>query len=368
MKQGNKGILIGASILFLAVIFVLQRVIFFVNDDWWYMTNLVTEKPLAGLRDIWESQYWHYFNWGGRSVNHAVLQLVLMCGELVADIFNTILCGVIAYIICKLADAKEKAFVLLAGVFLIALNPSFYNNMFWQSGAVNYLYATCWIFCFAFLYLNALNGKMISNRSGIVIWMPILGLMTGWSCENMGPASFLFATCITVYLWKWEKKKPTVWMVEGILASLAGCLFMILAPGNYVRSDLIEQTSLVQMISIRVSSMLVATCDFLLPVFVLAIGLTLVYLFAYQKKLTRTQIAFLAYGIVAHGGMALSPTYPSRAVFGVLAIFTVYMISLLAAMAQEQKARKVITAFGSILYLVAVCQMIALIIIPPFTR
>lgn len=357
-----------AAFVFYLIIFILQRIIFFAEDDNWYITNLVTGNKIANLSDIIESQVWHYFNWGGRSINHGVLQMTLALGELAADILNTLMCVIISFLICKLAGVKEHAFRLLAIIILIALNPAFYGNMFWQSGAANYLYATTWIFCFVLLYLAALNGKTISNKSGIVIWMPILGLITGWSCENMGPASFLLAVGITFYLWKWEKKRPTVWMIEGIIASLAGSAFMILAPGNYVRSGLFEYTYPLQRVVIRVESMLTATFDYLFPMLILTLGTTLVYLLAFKKKFTKAQFALLAYGIVAHGGMSLSPTYPSRAVFGVLSILTAYIISLFGEMISDEKVRKVITILGILMYVVGLCRMVALFVIPPFTR
>lgn len=366
MKKSNKYILIAEILLFYAVLFILQRVIVFVNDDLWYATNLVTGQKLSGIADIIESQKWHYMNWGGRSINHGLLQLLLMCGEFADDVLNTAMCAILSFLITKISGAKRHSFGLLATVILIVLNPAFYSNMFWQSGAANYLYSTGWIFCFAFCYLKVLNKDGFKNNVWLSVLMPPLALMTGWSCENMGPASFLFALGLTLYVVIKDKQKPAVWMIEGIVFSLAGSMAMILAPGNYVRSALIEENGLRQAVSIRIYSMKLATLDFLLPTLLFAACVSAVYIFVLKRKLNRTQTAFLIYGLVAHGGMALSPTYPSRAVFGVTAVFTVYIISILWEMFSEQKAKRAITVTAGLLYIVAICKMTAFIFYPPY--
>ncbi len=366
MKKKNCGLCLAGCIIFYILIFVLQRLIVFVADDIWYGTNLVTGQKLSGIADIIESQVWHYNNWGGRSINHAVLQLVLMGGEFFDDILNTVMCAVLSFLIIKIADAKKLVFFLFSTVLLIILNPAFYGNMFWQSGTANYLYSTCWIFCFSMIYLKELEGKGIASKTGVAFWMPLLGLVTGWSCENMGPASFILATGVTLYLWMFMKKRPKVWMIEGIVTSFAGSCLMILAPGNFVRSSLIDDSSLAKFVQIRIESMKTATFDFLLPAFVIAFGVTFVYLFVCREKLSKKEISLAAYAITAHLGMSLSPTYPSRAVFGIVAIMIVYIISLSAKICENSKSRKTLTAVGITLYAIGIWQITPLILYPPY--
>ena len=61
----------------------------FMMDDEWYSTVLYADTPIRNLSDIIRAQIWHYFNWGGRSMAHALLQLILLAGEHWADILNT---------------------------------------------------------------------------------------------------------------------------------------------------------------------------------------------------------------------------------------------------------------------------------------
>lgn len=50
----------------------------FMMDDDWYSTLLYADTPIRNLSDIIRAQIWHYFNWGGRSMAHALLQLILL--------------------------------------------------------------------------------------------------------------------------------------------------------------------------------------------------------------------------------------------------------------------------------------------------
>ena len=94
MKEKNYRIIWGITAVLLlvsaAVLYVTHSRIPFMMDDLWYATNLSTGQPLASLKDIFESQVWHYNNWGGRSMTHAILQLTLMAGERAADILNVL--------------------------------------------------------------------------------------------------------------------------------------------------------------------------------------------------------------------------------------------------------------------------------------
>ena len=54
----------------------------FMMDDLWYAEKLVSTEgpsgiPITSFKDIVESQIWHFYNWGGRSVTHGLLQVLL---------------------------------------------------------------------------------------------------------------------------------------------------------------------------------------------------------------------------------------------------------------------------------------------------
>ena len=69
----------------------------FMMDDEWYSTLLYADTPIRNLGDIVHAQIWHYFNWGGRSMAHALLQMILLTGESWADILNTAMTFILAW-------------------------------------------------------------------------------------------------------------------------------------------------------------------------------------------------------------------------------------------------------------------------------
>lgn len=301
----------------------------FMMDDIWYGTNLATGQPLCGLADVLQGQYWHFMNWGGRCVTHAILQLTILSGELAADLMNLGMTVLLSLIVCKMADAWRPEWFLTGSVMIFACSANLRMSMFWQAGVVNYVYSTAWIMLFLWQYLALLqdNGrKEIKWRS---LWMPILGLMTGWSNENMGPAVMLTAAGITLYLWKWKQERPKSWMIGGIVGAFLGSLLVILAPGNFSRASTIESSGLGEVLYRQFQSMLTATASYLFPVLAITLVVWFVYRFFCMERLDSYQICLVIVAVLAHGAMAISPHYPDRATFGIMVVCVLLTLSML---------------------------------------
>ncbi|MBQ0042967.1 MAG: hypothetical protein KBS85_06620, partial [Lachnospiraceae bacterium] len=380
IREGSIYVVV-TSVIF-TLVFVVNRLIPFINDDIWYGTNLVTGERIASFSDILTSQVWHFYNWGGRCMTHGILQLVLACGELIADILNSIMLALLAYIICWMVGIyrrKVAPLALLSVCLLIVLNPAPHMNLFWQSGVVNYLYSTVWIFLFVGLYIKRLK---INDSEGAItelahvkdyhdnviiiaikaIGMLILGLISGWSNENMGPASMLMAIVILV-ICRRKNIQTQLWMYTGIVGAFVGSVIVIVAPGNFVRSSLIKESFLDAIVN-HLGEMVRATFDYLFPVILISVLLTVIFVARYKRKLMLNQILLLLYAGLAHGAMVLSPTYPSRATFGVLAILIAYDISLVNSISECGKlGRKSINIALGVLGVMASLVLIRLIVV-----
>ena len=202
----------------------------FMMDDEWYSTVLYADTPIRNLSDIIHAQIWHYFNWGGRSMAHGLLQLILLAGEYWADILNTGMTLLLGWLACMIADRRKLPYWFAALGMILGLNANWKMSMFWEAGAANYLYMTGFLLAFLFCYLKYEE----KNLPGIVIWILPLGLIAGWSNENMGPAVWLLSLLV-ILLRHREHKKAPVWMYLGNISCLAGTILMITAPGNFVR-------------------------------------------------------------------------------------------------------------------------------------
>lgn len=339
------------------VLFAANRHIHFVLDDIWYATNLVTGEKLASFGDVIESQIWHYNNWGGRSVTHGILQLIIMSGELFADILNTIMVFALAYMIILVADTKNLSAYVTAVIMITALNANTNSSMFWESGSVNYLYSTTWILLFMYPYVRCIRtGEKLSNLN--ILWLIPLGIMTGWSNENMGPAVFCFTIMAIVYLAKWKKEKPGIWMFVGCVSSLIGSMFVIVAPGNFVRNDAIEKSGLLETIENRFMQELTAGANYLLPSFVLLSVMAVAFLAFYSKNISAVGIMIIITMVLSFGAMILSPHYPDRATFGTMIFCIIEMISLGSRAIKESNYKKALVIVNVLLFIMSVLNIL----------
>lgn len=338
-------ILIGLAILAIAE-FILHREVIFMMDDNWYSTNLASGKPLNSISDIFESQHWHFFNWGGRVITHGLLQLTLMMGELFCNFLNLFMTFLLVQLMCIIAGNKNIFSFFTGFTLVIALNANIKMSMFWQSGAANYIYSTVWILLYLWVYLRHVQTPDKAPLSLIHLWFPLLGLITGWSNENMGPASFVLSLIVIGYTHIIQKRKIPIWMITGSLFCLSGSALVILAPGNFVRVSCLPEESFFQSLYNRLVSMLCAGTEYLFGSVLFLVLIILWYTIYLKERLQPFHWMLLIHAILSYGAMVLSPHYPDRATFGTMVVCIILIISILMDIFEKQQfLRKYIYLF-----------------------
>lgn len=315
----------------LVMVWMTNHHIPFMMDDLWYSTKLSTDEPLKSFTDIFYAQMWHYNNWGGRTMAHSLLQMILMCGEKVADILNTCMVLLTAVILVQMSEnisgikrkLSDKIFVvaLLMGV-MHGVNADWKMSMYWQSGAANYLFITFFIILYLWCFVRELSATDIKSAKtlpGIYFWIIPLGIISGWSNENMGPVAFIFSVATLIYVYR-KCQKVKVWMIEGAVCSLAGSVLCILAPGNFVRNAEIEANSY----GILWQAYLHAYSDFnglfryLFLIAIAVVFLLIVSICILNEKPGIAEIFLIVAAILSWGAMIISPHYPDRASYGTM--------------------------------------------------
>ena len=346
--KNRSGTITCISLVLLAVtaviVLAVNRSIPFMMDDLWYSTHLYSDEPVRSLSDIIDAQIWHWNNWGGRSITHSLLQMILVCGEGVADVLNTIFVFVLSLVISLVAGSingriRNLPLSVLAGcALMLGLNANWKMSMFWESGAANYLYITVFILLFIFCYLRELPSEArfqgrdneVSSPAeklpGITVWIIPLALIAGWSNENMGPVCFIISV-ITMVIVRKAGRKVSFWMIEGSLLSLAGSVMCIAAPGNFVRNATIPERGALWTLFLRCYSEMTAVFRFqILTVLTLASVLVISITFC-GIKLTLSEKVLLLGALLSWGAMFLSPHYPDRASFGTMCLMITVIIS-----------------------------------------
>ncbi len=357
MKEKSRKIMwITTGILILisaAVMYVTHRAVPFMMDDLWYSTMLSDETPITSFADIITSQIWHYNNWGGRSMTHGILQITLLLGEHAADILNVVMTLLLSFVICVMARNRTLPAFWAAMAMLLGLNANFKMSMFWQAGAANYLYITVFILIYAWCYLRELpeSGALVpGNRTpeperkplgkdeavpapkhlwGITLWMIPLGILAGWSNENMGPAVWLLSLAVILLSVK-EKRRLFPWMVLGNISCLAGSILVVAAPGNFVRSGQVDSNDygFLWKCFLRGYAESTAIEVHLFPTLLVLGFMALICKGILRQELGRRNVLLLLSALLSWGAMILSPHYPDRATFGTMALLICVIISL----------------------------------------
>ena len=354
-SKRKQGLWKAAGILFFAVtlliIYIGNDSVPFMMDDEWYATKLFSDEPVRNLKDVIQAQTWHFMNWGGRSVAHGLLQLTLMTGTFWANIINVLFNILLAAMICKTAGVTKPVYYGMIWGMLYGLNANWMQSMCWQSGAANYLYMTTFILFFVWCYVRALEGNT-KALPGISIWIWPLGLMAGWSNENMGPTVWLLSLGILVYLWK-KEHKWSWWMLWGNLTCLVGSILVILAPGNFVRSAEIDNNKgLLWRVFLRCYAESKAFMEYLSPTLLVIAFVIVLYIGVCGLKLTKAHIVYLLGALISWGAMILSPHYPDRATFGTMVFLICGIISMTQGIVKERPKLGIwLTAAGSVIWL-----------------
>lgn len=306
----------------------------FMMDDEWYSTVLYADTPIRNLSDIIRAQIWHYFNWGGRSMAHGLLQLILLTGEHWADILNTGMTLLLGWLACEVSGRRGFSYWFAAIGMILGLNANWKMSMFWEAGAANYLYMTGFLLAFLFCYLKYEE----KNLPGIVIWILPLGLIAGWSNENMGPAVWIMSLLV-ILLRHREHKKVPVWMYLGNISCLAGSILMIVAPGNFVRSEETgeEAYSLLWRLYLRCYGEAKGVMEYLFPTVLLTLFALIVCKGMLKEKLDRNTILLLLGALLSWGALILSPHYPDRASFGTMTLLICATLSMTGKIVDRQK-------------------------------
>ncbi len=318
------------NIFFGAILVFIFSILLFLNiktpmtgDDYVYSFIYQTPQRLSSIKDILESQYLHYYQWGGRTVVHIIAQgLLLTENQLLMDILNSLAFVLFIYVIYYHITAGKRRsismlFITFALIWLVL--PSFSETVLWITGSSNYLWGTLIILLFLLPY-RLYSRKTITVSKQIIysILMLLGGIVAGWTNENTAAGMIMIILSFILYYRSQNSKLPT-WMFSGLIGAITGYILMIAAPGNFVRA---EGTSISPFLIIYRT--LTYTQNFVNYLGILNLGVAIL-LILYLKFTDKAKRAILPFIIIFFIGifisiyiMLASPGFPARAWFGVI--------------------------------------------------
>jgi hypothetical protein len=328
------------NILFASILLFIFLVILILNiktpitgDDYVYSFVYLTQDRINSINDIFESQYIHYFKWGGRSIVHIIAQALLWIKEpIIIDIINSIaFLGLITCMQYHIKGKKKKSCSLLFITFTLVwlLQPAFAETTLWITGSSNYLWGTLLILLYLLPYRLYKNNKLPMSKTLIyALIMFAGGIIAGWTNENTAGAMIIVILLFILY-YKSNKWQIPSWSYIGLLGTIIGYTLMIVAPGNFARA---EGTGINPFLIIhRIST---HTQTFVNYLGILNLGVAILTILYTQftneskKQISSLLIIYSIAVLVSIYIMIFSPGFPPRAWFGAI-IFNIIIFGII---------------------------------------
>ena len=200
-------------------------------------------QRVESIGDIFQSQYSHYFTWGGRITAHFFAQFFIWTGKLYFDVANTIFFAAFIILVLKLTNTeiKKSAFAMFWIFFILFFIAAKFTRsliwMTWLTGACSYFWSAVFQLTFLLPYVNAFRaGKADDSTAKIFLMIPI-GIFAGLSNEA-GSLATIFLTTILIFI-AWRKNFLKRWQLAGYVTLILGSAICILAPGNFAQTEFI---------------------------------------------------------------------------------------------------------------------------------
>ena len=235
---------LGRNLLVLAGIFLLMLVLNALmplhRDDYDYSVVWMTAEHLSSVQDVIYSAYRHYMLHGGRMFTVLCLNFFLWLGKFAFDIANALMFTALVVMMYFHARRsvewrQEPLMLAVTGLLAWLSFPHFGEVAVWKSGSTVYL----WSAVPAALFLLPYNITLAKGTSVLGKWailpMFLLGIIAGWSVENLAVTVVALTAGISWYLHR--QGKMTGWMPAGAFGALLGLIGLVGAPGNFVRYD-----------------------------------------------------------------------------------------------------------------------------------
>ncbi|MBR1711183.1 MAG: hypothetical protein IJ719_20535, partial [Clostridia bacterium] len=190
-KNRNRLLLTGVCIAAFAVMLFLNVHTPLMQDDYDYSFSWATGQPLRSIGDVFASQMVHYRLWGGRSVTHSIVQLFLLAGKPVFNVFNALAFLLLLIEIVTLSGKSPENFkwdIPVAMFFLFCL--SYFGWVFlWLDGACNYLWGSLLALLPLFIWKKREQDGSLSKGTAIISMLILF--LSGWTNENSACGIFL---------------------------------------------------------------------------------------------------------------------------------------------------------------------------------
>ena len=336
----------------------------YLADDLAFAYAFDTGMRLHSLPQLLGSLAYHYHEWSGRVVVKFFAQGFTMLPKAVFNLCNAGAYLGLGLVIYRLARGRRSGrydlpLLLLIFAALWEISPAFGQTNLWMCGACNYLWATLGCLCYLLPWGYWVQRPFQAGWR-MALGMAVAGVLAGWLSENTS-AGMLVCLVLCLGLAVRRQGHPPLWMVTGLLGSVAGFVILIAARGNYNRAATAQPDyeSFLTRYAARFFNCLNMLKDYALPLLlVFAVGAVLVFTAAPNAKAGARALVWpcilLLGGLGANFAMILSKDYYPRSTHGVFALLTAACAACLVRLDTAALRRAMAAGAGCVLVLCAI--------------
>ena len=310
------------------------------GNDLRYMLIEGTDDLVNSVGDVFISQYRHYFDWGGRTVNHVIAQLLLYLDKPGQSIIQGLTFALLVWAIAAAGAGRWHVRQPLYPLIFITLMlwlclRNFGEVVINMVSSANYLYSTLLVLIFLIPFRQSLRCAQDKRSWAFALQMFPLGIIAGWTNENTG-----FAAVCMVGLYNLRllyEKRLTAWQFTGGVGLLIGYVLLMAAPGNEARMEFMEDKGFNFWDHFIHNSLEIVGFSFITQHLLLISAAWLLYLLKCYELLRRPSpevkggYFLCAVGFLSLLIMLASPTIPARSA----APFTIFVTAGVLCFYQE---------------------------------
>ena len=242
----RRGLLSTTVLLALVSVYLLNVHMPLILDDFDFMISWATGEMLSGIGDVFRSQLVHYQIWGGRLL-HVFTQSFLYLGKDVFNVVNTVMFMLLLLEVYGIAKVKDRCCWWVFAVTYIALMtmiPFFGTVFLWLTGACIYLWGTVFALMPLLIERSVREGGFFSKGKISAILCFSLGMLAGWTNENMtcGMIAVIFLLNVLAYV---QNRKISGRLMVMWVGQCIGAVLLLFAPGNALRASAYAYDSMI---------------------------------------------------------------------------------------------------------------------------
>ena len=240
-------------------------------------------RPIDSLLDVFRS-WVEYYRYDARTANLISFTFNGILGKSVFNVFNTLVFGLMAHLISRLATHRNSVLALvMLFTYMVTAMPVPGETLLWVTGSFNYM----WVFTASLLFITYLL-KHRNPRPGWLQGIAVVALSMMAGGINEGTTFGVFGGMVLYYLFNRDKVDRAVALA--MTGYLMGVLLLLTCPGAWERAalEVSHDTGISQLLAERCHLAMRVSWHYVTPLAAVCIGLVALVKSGFRRTFVST--------------------------------------------------------------------------------